>query len=258
MTSWANRMVVPGKKQQGPTISSYYEPSEDYVSSTVAFFYWSVYQQRNAEPFYIRDSKGFFQPLLNPSPTLHYLKETPSSGTKLESLSQTGTVLTSLTPAFLRRAASTLLQFNGQTNARIDSLLLNYGVLRDSFDAGIVLDVSGCVPHVINALHGIQKRLAKKTLRVFVATESMSLLEQFARTGDPSWSFVSMLRRTPLPTAEAVFWKQLAELKILRSQENLVVRLESPLGKLLYLTASKITMDSQIVSWDGSKWKAGE
>jgi hypothetical protein len=256
MSSWANRMVVPGKKQ-GPTISSYYEPSDDYFSSTVAFFYWSVYQQRTAEPFYIHDTKGFFQPLLTPNPTFHYIKEVPSSASKLESLRQTGTVLTSLSAAFLRRAASSLLQFNGQTNARIDSLLLNSGVMKDSFDAGIVLDVSGCVPHVINSLHGIQKRLAKKTLRVFVASESLSLVEQFARTGDPSWSFVSLLRKTP-PDAETLFWKRLAEFKVLRSQENLVVRLESPLGSLLYLTASKIQLDSQIVSWDGSRWKAGE
>lgn len=256
MTSWANRMVVPGKKQ-GPTISSYYEPSDDYISSTVAFFYWSVYQQRTAEPFYIHDTKGFFQPLLAPNPTFHYLKEAPSTAKKLESLSQTGSVLKSLSPAFLRRAATSLLQFNGQTNARIDSVLLNYGAMKDSFDAGIVLDVSGCVPHVINALHGVQKRLGKKTLRIFVATESMSLLEQFARTGDPSWSYVSLLRRTPLD-AEALFWKRLAELKVLRSQESLVVRLESPLGKLLYLTSPKILLDSQIVSWDGSQWKAGE
>jgi len=256
MTSWANRMVVPGKKQ-GPTISSYYEPSDDYMSSTVDFFYWSVYQQRTAEPFYIHDTKGFFQPLLNPNPTLHYIKETPSSASKLDSLRQTGTVLKSLSTPFLRRAASSLLQFNGQTNARIDSLLMNAGIQKDSFDAGIVLDVSGCVPHVINALHGIQKRFAKKTLRVFVASESLPLLEQFARTGDPSWSYVSLLRKGPLD-AEALFWKRLAELKVLRSQETLVVRLGSPLGKLLYLSAPKIALDSQIISWDGSQWKAGE
>ena len=238
-----------------PLIRSYYVPSEDYASSTLAFFYWSIYQQRNAEPFYCVDTQGFFQRLLKANPTLHYLKEIPPTGTRLDTVADTAPVVSLLSLTSLRRAASALLQYNPQTNAEIASVLTNYGLARETFDVGIVLDVEGCVPRVVEQLTMLQARLDKATLKVYVSTESIDLLREFAQKGHPSWSYLSLYREDAPTDAEFVFWRRLADLKLLQSQETLVLRLSSALGKLVYLTNPKLQLDSQVLSWDSSVWK---
>lgn len=257
MTSWLNRNAVPLKKKE-PTVQFYYEAvSENYASATLGFLYSYVYSQRNAEPFYVVDSQELFQPLLQPSPIFHYLKETPSSGINLSTnLTQISPIVNNLSLASLRRIISTVYQLNPQTNARIDAHLATFGMNRQVFDAGIVLDVSGCVSSVITALKTLQKRTGKKSLNVFVMTETMDLLREFAIKGDPSWRYASILRVQEPADAASRLLKTLSELKVLRNLEYLVLRLSSPIGKLVYLTNPKLTSDNQIVNLDGTSWKA--
>jgi hypothetical protein len=257
MTSWANRNVVPLKTKE-PTLRWYYEPvSDDYASSTLGFLYSYIYSQRNAEPFYIVDTPGYVQPLLQHNPIFHYLKQTPSSGQNLSlNLDQAAPTLNSLSLASLRRTALSVYQFNSQTSARIDAHLTNFGMLRQTFDAGIVLDLSGCVPAVITALKTIQKRTGKKSLNVFVMTDTMDLLKEFAVKGDPTWRYASILRMQEPTDKESRLLKTLSELKVLRTTEFVVLRLSSPLGKLIYLTNPKLLSDNQVVSIDGTSWKA--
>jgi hypothetical protein len=259
MSSWANRTVVPMKKKEF-TGSSYYEPiSNDYADATLQFLYSYVYTQRAAEPFYINDTVNYFQPLLKPSPILHYLKETPSSGSNLATTPDlVASVLKPMSLATLKRTVTSIYQFNGQTEQKLEALLSNYGLLKPVFDVGIVLDVSGCVPQVISRLKSLQSRTGKKSLKVFVMTESMDLLRDFAMTGDKSWSYVSLLRNNAPKTPDERVYKLLAEIRILQGLDYLVVRFSTSLGKLLYLTSSKIQLESQILSVDGSSWKAFE
>lgn len=256
MTSWANRTSLPIKKKDF-AITSYYEPvSDNYAESTLSFLYSYIYSQRTASPFYIYDTKGFFQPLLKGSPILHFIKESPTGSnmaTDMESIQKTiqNGNLTSL-----KRNIASIYQFNGATEGKLDSFFSNFGILKQTFDAGIVLDISGCVPNVINALKMLQKRTGKKTMKVFVMTDSMVMLKEFAGNGDKTWSYVSLLRNNPPKDSEYALLKTLAEIRILQGIEYLVVRFSTSLGKLLYLTSGLIQMESQIISVDGSSWKA--
>lgn len=259
MSSWANRSVLPMKKKD-VTISSYYEAtSNDYAEATLQFLYSYVYTQRSANPFYIHDINRYFQPLLKTSPVLHYLKETPSSGSNLATNPDAlASVLKPMSLNTLKRSIASIYQFNGMTDARIEVFLSNYGLSKPNFDVGIVLDISGCVPAVIASLKSIQIRTGKKTLKVFAMTDSLELMREFAMNGDKSWSYVSLLRNDPPKDAEAKLFKTLAELRVLQGIEYLVVRFSTSLGKLLYLTSPRLQLESQVVSIDGSSWKAFE
>ncbi len=257
MSSWANRSVIPQKKTER-NFSVFYEPTSDnYIEATLSFLYGYAYTQKTAEAYYINDSKRFFQPLLKVSPILHYLKDTPTSGVNLASDSQRmASVLNTMNLQTLRRHVQSIYQLNGQTFQKLEAFLSNYGMTKQTFDVGIVLDISGCVPQVISAVHSIQKRTGKKTLKIFAMTDSVDLLKEFAINGDKSWSFVSLLRTEVPSDKEYPLYKRIAELKTLQGIDYLVARFSSPIGKLLYLTSERIQMESQIVSVDGSTWKA--
>lgn len=246
MTSWFNLHNTPLKKKDLP-IATYVSSTEDYATSTLGFLYSFLYCQRTAEPFYIHDIHGHFQSMLKTSPILHYLKETPSSGNNLASnLGQMAPVINAMSMNSIKRSIQSIFQYNAETEFRMDTLLTNFGLNRQSFDVGIVLDISGCVPQVITSLKSFQKRTGKKTLKVFVMTDSMPLLREFAQKGDNTWSYVSLMRDTPTPPM-----KLLAEIKLMRQIDYVLVRYSSPLGKLLYLTSEK-----QVISFDGQLWKA--
>jgi hypothetical protein len=255
MSSWANLKSVPLKKKE-PTIQSFYTSSEDYATSALDFLYSFVYTQRSAEPFYIYDNHGHIQPLLKSSPILHYLKEKPAS-TPL-SVQQIAPVVKTLNLASLKRSVASIFQYNPETSYKIDTFLTNFGLLRQiqSYDVGVVLDLSGCVPSVVSGLKTIQKRTGKKTLKVFVMTDDLTLLKEFATKGDPSWTYVSMMQTKMPQDKDYLLTKTLAELKLMQQTDYLVLRFGSPLGKLLYLTSQKITTESQVVSVDGLGWKA--
>ncbi len=256
MTSWANMNRIP-LKQKEPTIRSFFSSAEDYPSSTLQFLYSFIYSQRAAEPFYIHDTKGYFQPLLKTSPILHYVKETPTGATNLATnLSQMAPVVNSLNLVSLKRTVSSIFQYNGETLFKIDSFLSNFGLLRQAFDVGIVLDSSGCVPIVISGVTKLQKRIGKKSLRIFVMTNDMEMLREFATKGDPSWSYVSMMRYDSPTDKQYLLLKTLSELKLMQQTDYLVCRLGSPLGKLLFLISEKVNTESQVVSVDGQGWKA--
>ena len=256
MTSWANMNRIP-LKQKEPTIRSFFSSSDDYATSTLQFLYSFVYSQRAAEPFYIHDTKGYFQPLLKTSPILHFVKEAPSGATNLATnLSQIAPVVNSLNVVSLKRTISSIFQYNGETMFKIDTFLSNFGLLRQTFDVGIVLDISGSVPAVITGILKLQKRIGKKNLRMFVMTEDMEMLREFATKGDPSWSYVSMMRFEAPTDKQYVLFKTLSELKLMQQTDYLVCRLGTPLGKLLFLTSEKVNTESQVVSLDGQGWKA--
>ena len=251
MSSWANRSAVSLKKKE-PVVKTYFSCSEDYVTSSLLFFYSFVYTQRMAEPFYIVDSEGYFQPLLNTSPVLHFLKTVPAEGTNLaaDPLSM-GSVLQQVSLANLKRNFQTIFQYNGLTFQRVDNYLSNMGVLRQTFDAGITLDMNGCVPLVIQELKTLQKRTGKKTLRLFAMTDDIELLREFATNGDPSWSFVSLLRTGPPLDAEGQLLKTLGELRMMKKLEYVISAFSLPLGKFLYLWC-----EGQLMSYDKQPWKA--
>lgn len=256
MSSWANLRSTSLKKKEVP-IRYFYAPlSSDYADATLSFLYSFLYTQRTAEPFYIYDTFGYFQPLYQFSPILHYMKEAPTTGSNLVTDSGVMPVINTLSLATMRRNASSILQLNGETDLNVKQFLTNLGVQQTKFDVGIVLDMSGSVPIAISALHALQKRTNKKTLKVFVATDDMNSLKEFAMKGHPSWSYVSLLRQGQPSDAKYLLLKTLAELRMLQSLEYVAVRFGTPLGKLIYLTSKSITMEGQILSLDGMSWKA--
>lgn len=257
MSSWANLKSVTLKKREIP-IRSYFETiSDNYVSSHLNFLYGFIYSQKNAEPYYIRDSQGYFEPLLKPNPILHYIKESPTAGKNLaNALQEMAPIVNTTSLSSLRRTATTVSEYNPQTLSKIDSFLLTTSLSKDVFDVGIVLDISGCVPAVIKSVKDLQSRVGKKSLRIFVMTDSMVLLQEFAKKGDASWTYASLMRFNAPTDKESKMMKLLSELTIMRKQEYLVLRVSSDLGKLLYITNPKIVMESQVVSFDGSTWKA--
>ena len=251
MSSWANLQTTSLKKKE-INVRSYFEPiSDEYVGSTLAFLYAFSYSQRSAEPFYIRDTKGFFQPLLQSSPILHYLKESPSSGQNIcLDLIQTEKTLSSMSLNTLRRNVRSVYQFNSSTQSQINRFIVNFGVDRKTFDVGIVLDVSGTPAQAIQTLKTFQKRSGKKSLSVFVMTSDMELLRQFATQGDSSWSFTSLLQKNQPSENSYQLFKTLAELQVLQRTPVLAYRFGSLTGKLLFLTA-----DADTLSLDGLPWK---
>jgi hypothetical protein len=256
MTSWANLKSVPLKKKE--TIRNYFSSdSNDFAEASLTFLYAHIFTQRTAEPFYVYDKNGYFQPYLQTSQVVHYLRDEPASGMNVAKEVQTfAPIINGLNFITLKRNAMTILQYNGQTNDKLNDALQRYGVVKQVFDAGIVLDISGCVPLVFSALRTLQKRTGKKTLKVFVMTESMDLLREFATKGDSSWSYVSLLRINAPQDVSSRLLKTMCELKILQDVEYLIGKFSTPLGKLLYLRNQKITGESQFLSVDGSTWKA--
>lgn len=252
MSSWANLKIVPSKKKE--SIRNYFSSlSSNYAESSLAFLYTHVYLQRNAEPFYVYDKDGFFQPLLETSAVVHYLREEPNSGENLATnISSFAPILNLTSLTSLRRNASNIFQYNGQTKDRINDALSKYGLNKPIFDVGVILDISGCVPLVFTALRTLQKRTGKKTLKVFIATDSMELLKEFATKGDSTWSYVSLMR-TGVPSN---LLKTMCEVKLLQEIDYIVGKFSTPMGKLIYLTNPKLTMESQFMSVDGSTWKA--
>lgn len=259
MTSWLNRSSLP-MKQKEFAISSFYEPNtSSYAEDTLQFLYSYVYTQRNAEPFYIHDRNNHFLPLLKTNPVLHYLKESPSSGKNLSNDPDSlASILSKINLPTLRRSVGSIYQFNGMTDAKIEATLSNFGLLKQTFDVGIVLDISGCVPGVIQSVKTLQKRLGKQSLKIFIAVNDLDLLKEFVLTGDKSWSFVSLNRVGAPKDRDTALYKTLAELRILQQVPYIVVKFSTALGKLLYLTSPSIQMESQILSPDGSSWKAFE
>lgn len=257
MTSWANMTSVSLKKKE-PTIRSFFSsPSDDYAATTLAFLYGFVYTQRSAEPYYIRDAKGFLQPFLKTSPILHFLKEEPSTGTNLAYEPDTfAPIVNTISFQQLKRMIASIYQFNGETIYKIDAFLSSFGMLRQTMDVGIVLDVSGCVPTIVSGLKALQKRTGKKQMRIFAMTDNIELLREFAQAGDPSWSFVSLNRPNAPTTQDYKLTKILAELKLMQDIEFLAFRFSSPLGKLLFVTSQKVNTEGQVIAVDGQRWKA--
>ncbi len=256
MTSWANLQAVSFKKKE--TIRNYFSSdSNDFAEASLAFLYTHIYTQRTAEPFYVYDKNAFFQPHLQVSQVVHYLREEPSAGQNLANdINSFAPVLNAMSLNVLKRNASMILKYNGLTNERLNDALQRFGIGKQTFDAGIVLDISGCVPLVFSSLRTLQKRTGKKTLKVFVMTDSMDLLREFATKGDPSWSFVSLMRVNAPQDATSKLLKTMCEVKILQDVEYLISKFSTPIGKLLFLTNGKITMENQFFSVDGSSWKA--
>ena len=194
-----------------------------------------------------------FQPLLQTSPVIHYLKELPPAGINLATnVSMTAPIVNAMSINTLRRNISSVFQYNSQTQARLNDALSKYGLVKPVFDVGAILDMSGCVPQVFTALQTLQKKTGKKTLKIFLVTDSMELLREFATKGDPTWSYVSLLR-SGVPST---LLKTMCELKLLQDIEYIVGKFSNSMGKLVYLTSSKLTMESQFMSIDGSTWKA--
>lgn len=230
----------------------------DFAEAAVQFLFAFTYTQRTAEPFYIYDTLGYFQSLFNYSPILHYMKEAPSGAKNLALETSVADVVNGLSLNYLRRTAASILQYNPETDNRVKQFLINMGVQRQVFDVGIVLQTDSCVPAVLKQVASLQTRTGKKSLKVFVATERMDLLQEFATKGNPSWSFVSLLRNNQPNDPRYFLEKTLAELQTLRGLEYVAVSFGSALGKLIYLTSTAITMESQILSLDGKSWKAME
>lgn len=257
MSSWANLRAVPPKKKE-LTLRYYFDSSSstDYASSTLAFLYSLLFTQRSAETFYAYDTQGYFQPLLKVNPVIHYLKEPASSGTNLyEELFQVSPVLNATSLTTLKRNIKSMYEFNSETNGRIEAFLSNFGVIRQLYDVGLVLTEPADVTAAFTELKILQKRIGKKTLNVFVATDNMDLLRQFATGGDPSWSYMSMMRQNSPTDKTYKLMKTLSEITLLQNIGFLALRFSSPLGKLLFLTSSQITTESQIISLDKSTWK---
>jgi hypothetical protein len=258
MTSWANLHSVSLKKKQEPPIRFFFSSSStDYASTTLAFLYSMLYCQRSAEAFYVYDSEGYVQPLFKTNPVIHYVKEMPTSGTNLyDELHQVAPVLSPMSYTTLKRTIKALYQLNSETNAKIDLFLSNFGVIRQQYDVGLVLEDPTDVTAAISGLKLLQKRIGKKTLNIFVATNTMDLLRKFAQDGDPSWSYMSMMRNSAPTDKQYKLLKTLAEVSILQKINYLAFRFSTPLGKLLFLTSENVTTESQVVSLDGASWKA--
>ena len=257
MTSWANSNRIPLKKSE-PTIRSYFSsPSDDYAVATLGFVYSYMFCQRSAEAFYVQDTQGYIQPLLTNSPVIHFIKDSPSEATNMAmDPGAFAPVLNQVSITSMKRTISSLLQYNGATNYKVDTFLNNFGTLRQTFDVGIVLDISGSVSTIVAGLKTLQKRIGKKTLKIFAMTDDVGLLRQFATSGDPSWTYISLLRNNTPITKDYLLTKTLAELKIMQQIDYLAFRFGSPLGKLLFLTSSKVNTESQVISVDNQRWKA--
>lgn len=250
MTSWANMKVVPSAKKQ--TLRSYFSPlSDDFAEATLGFLYSFVHTQRNAEPFYIYDTQGYFQDLLNGNPIVHYLKEEPSCPNLASDIPLMAGTVSKISTASLKRYVSSVYQYNSLTRAKIDEVRQNFGLLKQPFDVGIVLDISGTAQQAIQTLKTLQKRTGKKTLSVFVMTDSINLIRDFATQGDSTWKYVSLLRNNQPTTKEYTLLKTLTELEVLKGLEFTAARFASPVAKLLYLSS-----ETQILSLDGQGWKA--
>ena len=255
MTSWANLRSLPTKKSE-PTIRYSFSSSNSYADSTLGFLYSVLYSQKSAEPIYVHDTHGYFQPLLKENPTLHYLKEAPSSGTNLtDEMSLMAPVLTNVSFATLKRSVTSLYQFNQSTIARVEVVMSNFGLLRQTFDVGLVLLEPKDVQAAITGLKALQKKTGKKTLRIFVMTEDVELLRNFATQGEPSWSFMSTLKQTMKTDKDSMLLKTLCDITLMQKVDYLAVQMKSSIGKLLFLTNEKVTLESQVVSLDGSSWK---
>lgn len=255
MSSWANRSVSLTKPQEPPRYP-FFSPSEDFPASLLGCLYWSLYHQRVADPFYIYDPRGDLQPILNGTPTHRFLKE-PSTGSHLSiAAGETASLLSSLSLVPLKRMVASTFVYSSQTTFQINQFLASAGLLKQSFDIGILLDTSGSVPKVIQSVKSLQKRLGKKTLSLFLATDNPVLLQDFVQKGDPSWTFRTLIRPNGSRVYETSRLKTLAEIDILRTIGALVLSYTSPMGKLLFLTNQ--ATPSQFVAWDGSSWKPFE
>lgn len=255
MTSWLNRQSLPPKNPE-PILRYIFSSSDTYAESTLAFLYSVLYSQKSAEPIYVHDTQGYFQPLLTTNPSLHYLKDAPSSGMNLANeMGRINPVVSSLSFAALKRSITSLYQFNQATVATVAARLSALGLARQTFDVGLVLLEPTDVQAALGGLKTFQKKTGKKTLRIFVMTEDVELLRTFATSGEPSWSFMSTLKQTMKTDTDSLLLKTLCDITLMQKVDALAVRLTSSIGKLVYLTNEKVTLQSQVVSLDGASWK---
>jgi hypothetical protein len=83
----------------------------------------------------------------------------------------------------------------------------------------------------------------------------MELLAQFVTGGDPTWSFMSMMRNNAPSDKTYKLLKTLGEISLLQKIDFLAMRLSSPLGKLLFLISDQVNTEGQVISLDKSSWK---
>lgn len=256
MTSWA-AWKQPSKKRES-SVSLYFSPIQDEFSETLlGFLYSSIYAQRTAERLYIFDTKDMIQPFFQKTPNSEFVKESPSSGTNLAlSLHQTAPILQSLRVSTLKSYSKSLFQYNEVTRNKIQTFLSAFPILKQTFDVGIVLDTSGCVTQVLSGLSAYQKRTGKKSLRVFVMTDQLDLLREFATKGDRSWTYASLLSSQPILDKQSQYIKTLSDITIMQQIDFLAFRFSSSTGKLLYLLNQQVSSENEVLSLDGTSWKA--
>jgi hypothetical protein len=253
MSSWTNKNATSLKKKE--PVRNFFSSDEDYATSTLKFLYTYVYLQRNADPFFVYDANGYFEPLLKANPVIHYVKQAEQGTNYANDIKSFEPVFKSMSLPTFKRTIDSIYKYNPFTQSKIENIVTTSGLRKQVYDAGIVLDISGCVPVVINGLKQLQKKTGKKTMSIFVMTNDLNLLREFAMKGDPSWNFTSLMRNNAPQDKDYLLFKTLAELQIMREIEYLALRFSAPLGKLLYLTSSKVTMENQVIRLDNSSWK---
>jgi hypothetical protein len=156
----------------------------------------------------------------------------------------------------LRHEAKQIFRFSKKTQTALDSL--KQGL--PSFDCGIHVRTGDkittgemlAIPlqRYIEELSRFQKETQKKTLMIYLMTDSKDVVTTFQKTKDPSWTIQSLPspvesmsghdqhRYNALPTAtkQKAFYHFLAEVQLLQECPHVICTFSSNIGRFLNLT----------------------
>lgn len=239
MSSWIGSTRSFAKKKVLENVEYFLVSTDDstytidtLLSSFAAFFYGSKMGNRT----FFLDSTNLLLSLFVNNPQCNYLKELPESAFQQNPASLFNSL--AIKPKFsdLQRSAAGYFLYEQSMNVLLVQTLEKAGI-RSLFDMAIHLrcDLSGTqIPNYVKEVRAYQTRTKKKNLSIYVMAESIDLIKQFGRLGDPSWKLSSMTK-APTNDNRIKLIQTLAEVKILTSQPALILDYNDPVDRFITL-----------------------
>lgn len=279
MTSWITQRVPVKSKQ--PSFSYYFQTNQDGWGDIFYNYLCSaIYSQRSGNMLYVYDKSNnisdtfhILEGVISSHANVIFLKEKPSQGVNLmTSISQTFPILKPMSVRRLRRDAEGFFWFNRDAQQSIAMNLINNGIERTVYDIGVQIRSSKDIPiaSYIDTVKKVQRDIGKKSLSIFVMTDSYSHYLKFKDAADPSWKVFTLATDTPffaegynpstfeeLSTDERIkmYYHFLTELWVMQNITNLVVSYSSSVGRFLYLMNRHQENGGSMTSVDGEAAK---
>jgi hypothetical protein len=277
MTSWI-RVSPPLKKKEEELKPLFLSTTDEEIPTQLLNFFYSYLYARDSVkvPLAVYDRNnpvstnfGMFQATLYDMSGVEYVDTLIRNGIPIaRRYPQIVSYIQSLKKEVLADEAQVFFEFNDSAGQQIREFLKLNGFPRE-FDVAVVYHPTDSIglgtrkgvsiSNLVTSLRSFQARAGLTSLSVFVASSDSSLQYELKKQGDASWKLYS-LPPTRIQTAVGIspsvrmrqeaFIQTLAELVVLQNAPAVIGKLNTSIGRFLYLTR---TEPSSFLAIDGAE-----